>query len=111
MFIVRIRSKKTDQKDLRNLQFGWKSHHKVGAKEVMVSEEISTIKKKPSTFYQDNRKDALRASQELAKPHRLQAQGYERTNAFERLSFEKRVFLGYPASWEQQGKRFPCSAI
>jgi hypothetical protein len=36
---------------------------KIRAKECVVAEEISTIKKKPITLYWDNRKDALRISQ------------------------------------------------
>jgi hypothetical protein len=35
----------------------------------MVSEEVSTIKKKTSTLHQENRKDALKASE---------SEGYER---------------------------------
>jgi hypothetical protein len=46
----------------------------------IVSEEISTIKKKLTFVYQDNRKDALRASEELARPQPWQAQGYEKVN-------------------------------
>jgi hypothetical protein len=36
-----------------------------------IAKENSTIKKKPSVLHQNNRKDALRAFQELAKPHPL----------------------------------------
>jgi hypothetical protein len=39
----------------------------VGAKEGMVSEEISTIKK-PTSLHWDSRKDALRPYQKLARP-------------------------------------------
>jgi hypothetical protein len=35
----------------------------------MVAEEITVTKKKPSTLHRDNEKDALKASQELARPH------------------------------------------
>jgi hypothetical protein len=57
----------------------------------MVSEEMRTIIKKPSTLHSENRKDGLRAFQELTKFHPLQAQGYERANSFESLPLEKRM--------------------
>jgi hypothetical protein len=41
---------------------------RVGAKEGMVSEKTGAINKKPS-LCTGNRKDALRASQKLAKPY------------------------------------------
>jgi hypothetical protein len=43
--------------------------------EVVVVKEISAIKKKPNTLSLCNKKDALKASQELARPHLLEAQG------------------------------------
>jgi hypothetical protein len=61
-------NEKREQKDLKNLQFDQKSLSNIGAKD---SEESSTIKKKPSTLHQDNRKDDFRASQTLARPHPL----------------------------------------
>jgi hypothetical protein len=72
---------------LKILQLGRKrSVHKVVVKESMVVEENSTTEKKPGTLHQDNRKDALRTSQEFSRPQLLQDQGY---NFFERLCFEK----------------------
>jgi hypothetical protein len=52
---------------LKNLNFSQKSSRfKIEAKEGV--KEISVmLKKKPSTFNQNNRKDALKASQELAR--------------------------------------------
>jgi hypothetical protein len=43
--------------------------YKVSAKESVVAEVITTMKKKSSTLHQDNRKDDLRASQESVRPH------------------------------------------
>jgi hypothetical protein len=95
---VRIRSKKAERKDLENVQCGQKrSACKVGAKESVVAEEIKAIKKKSTTLHQDNRKDALRASQELVRSHPYQTQGYKCFNSFERLFLEKRVPAGYIA--------------
>jgi hypothetical protein len=37
----------------------------------------------------NNRKDSLRASQELIRPHTSHGQEYERENSFDRLSLEK----------------------
>jgi hypothetical protein len=54
-------NQRAEQKVLKNLQFDQKSQCKVGAKAVMVSEEINTIKMKSSTLHWDT----LRASQEL----------------------------------------------
>lgn len=51
------------------MQLGQKgSIFKAGAQESMDVEKIS-IKVIPSTLHQDNRKDALRRSQEMAIPH------------------------------------------
>jgi hypothetical protein len=50
------------------MQYGQKSQCEVGAKESMISSEI---RKKPSILLRDNRKDALRACQELARCHLL----------------------------------------
>jgi hypothetical protein len=52
-----------------------------------VAVKISAIEKKPSTLHCDNRKDALRTSQELTRPYPLQAQGCTSLNSFERLCF------------------------
>jgi hypothetical protein len=41
---------KAEQKDLKNSQFVQESQCKDGGKECMISEEISTIEKKPTTF-------------------------------------------------------------
>jgi hypothetical protein len=49
----------TEQKDLKKLQFGQKNQHNVGAKEGLVSEEITTTKKLPRTLHWDNRIIAL----------------------------------------------------
>jgi hypothetical protein len=50
-----------------NLQFSHKrSVFKIKAREVMVAEEI---RKNPISLHENNRKDALRASQELSRPH------------------------------------------
>jgi hypothetical protein len=38
----------------------------VGVKESVAAEEIKAIKQKPNIFNQDNRKDALKTSQELS---------------------------------------------
>lgn len=43
-------------------------------KEGRIAKEISKITKKPSKLHWDNRKDALRASQEQARPDSLQSQ-------------------------------------
>jgi hypothetical protein len=43
---------KSRQKDLKNFQLVQKSQYKDGAKEGLVSEEISAIKKKPTTLHQ-----------------------------------------------------------
>jgi hypothetical protein len=54
---------------MKNLQFVQKrSMSKVLVKECEAAEEISTIKMAPSTLYQEKKKDALRLSQESAKP-------------------------------------------
>jgi hypothetical protein len=41
----------------------------------MVVKETMDIKKKSSTFHKDNRKDALRASQELGGPDHCRIRG------------------------------------
>jgi hypothetical protein len=58
---------------------------------------MSAFKKKLSTSYLDNRKDALRASQEFARPHTPQVPVYKIVNSFERLFLEKTELLGHPA--------------
>jgi hypothetical protein len=68
----------------------------------MVVTEIWAIKKKPGTLHQDNRKDTLRASQELARPQPLQAKGYEWTPFS-----QKRVCPGHPACTGRPKKLFP----
>jgi hypothetical protein len=62
-----------------------KAHVKLRLRKT-VSEEISTIKKKPSTLHGSNRKDALRAYQELAGPLPFQDKSHERVSSFERIS-------------------------
>jgi hypothetical protein len=62
--------------------------------------------KRSQLLFQD-RKDVLRASQELARPHISQAQGYERINLVERLFFKKRVTLGHSAQKRKPRKVFP----
>lgn len=48
---------------MKNMQIVQKiSSWVVEAKESVVAEYISTIKKNPSTWYQDNKEDALKAS-------------------------------------------------
>lgn len=54
----------------------------------MIAENISAIKKKPSISNQDNRKDVLRASQEMSRAHSLQAQSYK---LLEKTLFAKRA--------------------
>jgi hypothetical protein len=54
-----------EQEGLKKLQL---RQGRVGAKEGMVSEKTGAINKKPS-LCTGNRKDALRASQKLAKPY------------------------------------------
>jgi hypothetical protein len=76
---------------LKILQLGRKrSVHKVVVKESMVVEENSTTEKKPGTLHQDNRKDALRTSQELelAGIHPLQDQGDEGLNQLKDLTLK-----------------------
>jgi hypothetical protein len=51
------------------LQFCQESLYKVKAKEGMGSEKIISIKKKSATMHLDDKKDALRTFQELARPH------------------------------------------
>jgi hypothetical protein len=58
---------------LKNVQVGQKSLCKVGAKEGMAAEKIRTMIKEPITLHWDNRKDALRTLQELARLYPLQA--------------------------------------
>jgi hypothetical protein len=55
------------------------------------------MKKKKSALHWNNRKDAVRQSQELARLYPLQVQGFERVNSFERLSHEERI-TGVPCS-------------
>jgi hypothetical protein len=95
-FIVRIIKKKTKQKNLKNMQFGqkrskWKVVNQLG----VGVKKLSVIKRKPSTLNWSNRKDALRASQELTRPHPWQAPGYKIIKSFERLSLEKTEHLGH----------------
>jgi hypothetical protein len=72
---------KAQQKELKNVQSSQKrSEFKIVNKESVVGEEIKAIKMKPSTLSWDNRKDTLRVSQELARPHPLLAPGYKIKN-------------------------------
>jgi hypothetical protein len=98
--------KKAEQKDLKNLQCGQKCLCKDGAKKGIVSERISTIKKKLNTFHQDNRKDVLRASQELARPYPSQAEWGKSVTSFESLSLVKKV-QEHQTSSELPRKLFP----
>jgi hypothetical protein len=66
---------KTEQKGLKNLQFGQKSLCTVRTKEGMVSEEISPTFKKPRTLHWDYRKDTLEASQKLVTLHHHRLKG------------------------------------
>jgi hypothetical protein len=60
------------------MKFGQKrSTFKIVNKECIVVKEISIIKKKSSSLHQDNRKDVLRASQELVGVYPSQDQGYK----------------------------------
>jgi hypothetical protein len=56
-----------------------------GAKQRAVAEEIKSIKKKPSPFPRDSRRDVWRVSQVLARSHPLQAQGCKSVDSFQRL--------------------------
>lgn len=76
---------KEEHKDLRSLQFGLQSLCKVETKGDNVSGEISTIKRKPGTLNWGSKIDTLRAFEELARPHVLQAQPYENVNFFLRF--------------------------
>jgi hypothetical protein len=59
---------KAEQENLKPVQSLQKKRKlKVMEKEGVVDKEISTIKEKPSTLHKDNRKYALRASQELTR--------------------------------------------
>lgn len=42
---------------------------KVGAKESVSAEKVRVLKRKPNTLPWDNRKDALKESQLLLRPH------------------------------------------
>jgi hypothetical protein len=64
---VRTGGKKQRKNDLKELLFGQKNLCEVETKEGMVYEEISTIRRKPSTLHQNGRKDTSRASQELSR--------------------------------------------
>lgn len=68
---------KTQLKDFKNLWIGQKSAHKIGDKEGMPAEEIAASQEVLSALHRDARKGALRASQESARPHPLQAPGTE----------------------------------
>jgi hypothetical protein len=52
--------------------------------------ETRAIKKKPNTLHWDDRKDALRASQKLARCHPSQTLGSKIVNSLGRLSLGKR---------------------
>lgn len=55
----------------KELQLGLKEGaYEVGAKEAVDFQKI-IIKKKPCCFHQDNRKDALKTFQEMARYHRF----------------------------------------
>jgi hypothetical protein len=93
---------KAEQKNLKNVQFGQKrSVFKAGDERGMLVKDIRVTKKKIT--YQDNRKDTLRASQELARPHPWQVKGYERVNSLERLSLEKRTPLAPSSNQDASG--------
>lgn len=58
---------KIGSKDLNNLQIGLKTFYKVGAKKILIPEDITFIKKKPRILHQGNKKDTFRTSQKLSK--------------------------------------------
>jgi hypothetical protein len=92
---------KAEQKDLSGQE---RSTLKVIDKKNRFVKEISIIKKKSSSLHWDNRKDALRSSQELARLHQSWAQGCEGFNSSESL--------GCPAHTGLLREVFPpCSAI
>jgi hypothetical protein len=84
--------RKAEKKDLKTCSLVRKVSVKLELKKAYFSEDISTIEKKPSTLYQDNRKQAL-----MARPQPSQAPRDERVNSLKRLSLEKRVPLEHPA--------------
>lgn len=58
----------------------------------MTAEDLNTMKMKPNTLHRNNEKNALKASQELAKPHPLQGQGYKTVKSFWKiLPWEKSI--------------------
>jgi hypothetical protein len=61
--------------------------------------------KRASTLYQNNKKDILRASQKLSRPHPWQAQGWENVNSSRIFSFETRA-LGHPALTQSPNELF-----
>lgn len=66
---------------MKSLQFGLKGmKYKVGARKTVVALSI---------LHQENRKDELRDSKKLSRPHTTQSQGCKRVNSFERLCVEK----------------------
>jgi hypothetical protein len=75
LFSVTSLPQNEEQKDLKNVQFGQKRNtFKVLGKESVVVKEIIVIKNKSSILHWIHWKDALRASQELTRPHPLQGQ-------------------------------------
>lgn len=88
-----------EQKYLKDLQFQENSTCKIGVKEGVIAEKISTIKEKISTFFnRDNRKDVLETCQKLDLLYQPQAQVYTSINLFVRLLFENRTPGGAPCS-------------
>lgn len=64
--------------DFKNFLFGQRrTTFKIGAKEGIGDEDITSTKEMLNTFHRDNRKDVLRASQQWAIPYPCQTQGCE----------------------------------
>jgi hypothetical protein len=81
-----------------------KSLYKIGGKGKCADEQISTIKKKPSTLYQDNKKDVFRVLQESVRTHSSQPQVCKSVNSFERFILEKKAAPGHPVQTEHLWK-------
>jgi hypothetical protein len=96
-----------NKKKRKKLQFGQKSQYKIRGKKGIVSEEISSIKKKPWTLHWDNREDSLSFISGIGQTLPTSGSGYERVNSFEMLSLEKKAPLGHPAHTELPESCFP----
>jgi hypothetical protein len=82
---MRIRSKK---QSMMTLQFGQKNQCKVGAKEAMVLEEMSTLK---SSQVHCTKTIGKKPGGHLRNCQTTPMAGFERGNPFERLSLGERV--------------------